>query len=268
MEALINHINYRLDTLRHTAGVTCCKTEYSGDIVIPDTITCQDTVYRVTSILPYAFAGCKNITSVSLPDGLTHIEICAFKECSGLTAIDFPNTLKSIDTQAFYKCTALADVHIPDTIANIGNHAFGHTRWWDNQSRGAIYIGTHLWKYNGKMPKETHIEVREGTTDIEESAFQGCRNLTSITLPTSLVNIKNNAFTDCFGLTSIAIPKGVECIDNEAFAGCTSLKSITLPESLTCIGSGAFRHCTALADIALPCPCNRLAMKHLGSVLL
>lgn len=70
---------------------------------------------------------------------------------------------------------------------------------------------------------------------IGASAFSDCANLTSITIPNSVISIGEGAFCGS-GLTSIIIPDGVTSIGELAFEDCESLMSITLPASIEEIG--------------------------------
>ncbi|MCL1849815.1 MAG: leucine-rich repeat protein [Bacteroidetes bacterium] len=60
------------------------------------------------------------------------------------------------------------------------------------------------------------------------SAFSGCTNLTSITLPNYTKSISHYAFSDCTSLTSITIPSGIESMGYRVFYGCTSLTAINV----------------------------------------
>ncbi len=51
--------------------------------------------------------------------------------------------------------------------------------------------------------------IPNGTTMIVDYAFDGCTDLTSITIPDSVTRIGNSAFNGCTGLTSITIPDSV-----------------------------------------------------------
>ena len=59
-------------------------------------------------------------------------------------------------------------------------------------------------------------------------------------------------FASCDGITSVKLPSTVMEIESGAFRGCTHLQSITLPEGLLSIGDGAFERCTSLTDVVIP----------------
>ncbi len=70
-----------------------------------------------------------------------------------------------------------------------------------------------------------------------------------IILPDSLKTIGNNAFDGCTNLTVVTIPAGVETIGNNAFDGCTNLTVVTIPADVETIGNGAFDGCTGLISV-------------------
>ena len=200
--------------------------EYTGSVVIPESVTYGGTTYSVTSIGDYAFYNCTSLTSVVIGNNVTSIGYGAFANCSGLTSIEIPNSVTSIENAAFY-----------------------NTAWYNNQPYGVVYAGRVLYKYKGTMPENTSIVVREGTAGIGIFAFESCTGLTSIEIPNSVTSIGNSAFDGCSGLTSIVIPKSVTNIENHAFDGCTSLKDLRIEdgESILFLGcnydKGLFYDC-------------------------
>lgn len=87
---------------------------------------------------------------------------------------------------------------------------------------------------------------------IGEQAFYNCKNLTSVTIPSSVSVIEQEAFRYCPLLTSVNINEGVTSIGGGAFAYCSSLGSIVLPNTVTDIKSGAFSNCSSLTNVSIP----------------
>ena len=75
---------------------------------------------------------------------------------------------------------------------------------------------------------------------IDDNAFSGCTNLTSVMIPDSVANIGSGAFYGCTGLTSAKLGSGVLSIGEHAFYGCTGLASITVSDGVTSIGFNVF----------------------------
>ena len=100
----------------------------------------------------------------------------------------------------------------------------------------------------------TTITLPEGVTSIGSSAFSGCSSLTDITIPASVTSIGEYAFYNCYRLYAITIPESMTSIGSSAFSSCSSLTDITIPENsqLTSIGSSAFSGCSSLTDITIP----------------
>lgn len=103
-------------------------TDETTDLVIPATFQGEDgTWYKVTSIGYEAFTDCYNLTSVTIPYGVTSIGESAFDGFNSmkLTSVIIPDSVTSIGRKAFYNCTRL-DITIPDSVTEIAEGAF----WW------------------------------------------------------------------------------------------------------------------------------------------
>jgi hypothetical protein len=89
-------------------------------------------------------------------------------------------------------------------------------------------------------------------TAIGDSAFAGHAELTSVSIPDSVISLGAGAFVRCAGLTSVTIGNGVTNIAILEFYQCTSLTSVTIPDSVRHIGADAFGYCSNLTSITIP----------------
>ena len=104
----------------------------------------------------------------------------------------------------------------------------------------------------------TSVTIDNSITSIGAKAFYRCSGLTSVTIGTGVTDIGNNAFFECTGLTTMVIPDNVKTIGSYTFAGCKALTSITLPKDLTVIDDYLFHNCKELTDITIPQTVTRI----------
>ena len=260
----------------------------SATCVIPGEINGK----KVTKIGDNAFIDCTELTSVTIPDGVTSIDEAAFLCCTSLTSVTIPDSVTSIKSKAFFKCTSLKSVTIPASVTNIGDYALGYYEIYNTDSCEwemykvdgfkINYVKNtygHMYAFKNGFTDEACLltnELDDGTleitkyagnsatcvipseidgkkvTEIGDSAFKGCTELTSITIPDGVTGIGNKAFSDCTSLETVTIPASVTYVRDSAFYGCTSLKSVTIPESVTYIGGYAFAECYSLKYADIP----------------
>ncbi len=211
------------------SGIGECK---DTDVVIPTTYNSLP----ITSIGDSAFFYCKNLTSITIPDGVTSVGSWAFSRCSSLTDITIPSSVTSIGSAVFAGCSSLESMTVEE----------GNTKY---HSEGNCLIETASKTLvagckNSVIPDDGSVEV------IGDYACLYC-SLTNITIPNSVAKIGKSAFSDCTRLESIKIPSSVTSISDSAFSGCTSLEGITIPSSVTSIGNGAFSYCASLTSITV-----------------
>ena len=206
--------------------------EYSGAVTIPSTVTYNtynsynSKTYRVTSIGSRAFEGWTGelIVNCNIPSASSTSAGIFYG--SNFTKVTIGGAVTSIGDYAFYGCSSLTAITFPESVTSIGNGAFEGTAWYNSLPDGLVYIGKVLYKYNGTMPENTSIGVKEGIVSISSDAFLGCSGLTTITLPESVTSIGYRAFENCSSLTAITLPEGVTSIGDEAFKGCQSLYKV------------------------------------------
>lgn len=115
-------INYIIGENNTVSVIRKVPNSYSGDVAIPSSVVYLGNTYSVTSIGSWAFAFCDELTSVTIPNSVTSIDMDAFLECS-LTSITIPNSVTDIRFEAFRNCS-LTSVTIPSSVSSIGYGAF------------------------------------------------------------------------------------------------------------------------------------------------
>lgn len=166
---------------------------YTGDIVIPESVLYGNVNYHVTSVADDAFNNCDNITSVSIGSNVTTIGENGFYSCNGLTSVSIPNSVKYIGEDAFRNC-ALSTINFPEEIEIIEEKAFHDNPWYDNQPEGLIYINKVAYSYKGDLPQNSNIIIKDGTISISGLAFQDTENLKTVVIPGSVIYIGERAF--------------------------------------------------------------------------
>lgn len=250
-----------------------------SNVVIPESVESEGITYRVTSIEEYAFTGCRDLTSISIPKSVTSVGRAAFSGCYNLKSVhitdleawcrisfefyydeedDYYNVSNPLyyAQQLFLNGVEVKDLTIPSSITSIGPYAFH--------------------RFSGL----TSVTISNIVTSIGENAFLDCNSLNFIKvcvedlsafcnnnifrtsfgkpiilidtdgneikeciIPDDVTAIGESAFCNCIGLTSITIPNNVTSIGANAFNGCTDLTSITIPASVMSIGDSSFEYC-------------------------
>ena len=201
---------------------------YSGDIVVPSTVTYNNRALSVIRIGNSAFSTSTGLTSIEIPSSVTTIGNYAFYQCTGLTSIDIPNSVTSIGNYVFSGCTGLTSIDIPNSVTSIGNYVF--------------YGCTAL----------TSIDLPDGLTSIGAYTFYGWTGATSFEIPENITSIGDYSFACCTALKTIKFPDNLTSIGKRAFFSCTALSAAEIPENCSSIGEYAFSNCQALQSINFP----------------
>lgn len=109
---------------KHSKFAGATRYHYSGDIIIPPSITYNGKNYPVTFIDEGAFLSCTGLKSVVMPNTIKMIQKRAFNGCSSLTSLTLPDGLVTIGSQAFDDCTGLTSLIIPSSVNYIDDWAF------------------------------------------------------------------------------------------------------------------------------------------------
>jgi len=89
-------------------------------------------------------------------------------------------------------------------------------------------------------------------TCIANKAFDGCSQLSSVEIPSTIRTIGSYAFANCRNLVRITLPDGMRTLPVGVFSGCTLLEEVVMPESIIRILGSAFANCRNLKNINLP----------------
>ena len=269
--------NITSDTTVEVTFETEDYNSYSGDIVIPKTVTNNGSTFTVTGIGQIAFAYCDELTSVSMPNSITIINNWAFESCCSLTSITIPSSVTEICWQAFHGCCGLSSINIPNTVVSLVAAAFtgcsgltsitveeGNPVYDSREGCNAI-IETAT---NKLITGCQTTVIPSSVTAISFYAFQGCETLTSLFIPETVTSIEldeylsGHAFSGCTNLVSIIVEESNPVYDsrnncnaiirtatNTLVVGC---RNTIIPNTVTAIGDYAFYKCATLSSIEIP----------------
>ena len=192
----VDGIFYNVVEKALVAEVTSGDISYTGEIIIPESITFKDTEIRVSGIGKEAFYCCYFLRSVIIPNSVSSIGDNAFYCCYNLTSVTIPNSVTSIGDNAFSDCNALRSVIISNSVSSIGDNAFS----------GCYNL--------------TSVTIPNSVTSIGRGTFSGCSGLTSVTIPNSVTSIESNALSNCKNLKNVyCFAEKVPSTESDAFVG-------------------------------------------------
>lgn len=174
--------------------------------------------YNVSSIGASAFAGCRNLTSIS-GTGVKEIGAYAFQNCSSLTSTFASSNITTIGNYAYMGCTSLTNASIGEDMTSIGIGVYKNCTGVER-----LYIGHSV--------------------QIPDEFCYGCTNLSTITYEetyTSVSAVGAYAFYNCGELASLRTASNCQFGDG-AFQNCVKL-SKTISSTTASIGSRAFMNC-------------------------
>ena len=218
----------------------------------------------VTRIANSAFRGCRNLTSVTIPDCVTYIGNDAFAYCDSLTDIVIPNGVSELGDKSFAYCRSLKNATLGCGVTIMGNEVFSECKVLENLAikDGATVIGEKAFFYCKALKT---VVIPDSVTQIGGSAFSDCYSLERVVLPGGLTSISSSLFDNCTSLIDVAIPDSVLEIHSEAFSDCSALADIRIPDGALYMGTGAFEGCTALTHVAIPDSVTNLGTSVFGS---
>ena len=210
-------------------------TDLSGELIIPESVKYEGVDYPVTGINYWAFEGCSELSSVSIPCSVTSVGDFAFSNCvklesvywnanldnsasfgesgpfansTSITSFIFGDDVKIIPSGLCYGLTGLTSLSIPSSVVFVGYRAFGEcynvkSVFWDTNS-----VATDIPSYYEMSPIES-------LANAEEFVFG------------SHVKSIQNRLCQKFSIKSVHIPSSVEFIGDGAFDACNQLEIVS-----------------------------------------
>ena len=269
----------------------------TGTLSIPDSVikigdyafygcTGLDTLdfgRSVASIGNSAFYHCTGLVGkLNIPNSVTEIGSSAFSGCSGFDTLIIGNSVANIGEYSFSNCIGLSGtLNIPNSVTDISSSAFSGCSGFDTIiiGKGVQTIGSNAFKNCSSI---THVNFNADScimmgNGYNNQAFNGCNNISMLTIGDNVKVIPSYAFGDCSSLTgTLVIPDSVTLIGSNAFLRCTGINKLILGRSVSEIGRSAFSGCTGLSGM-LTIPnkvnhvgassfsgCNELDSLHIG----
>ncbi len=200
------------------------------------------------------------VTAVELQPGVTGIGSYAFSGCCDLRSVTLPGTLTAVGDYAFFNCVSLTDVYCAFSQEQWSSVSIGADNGWltDARLRFRIDAGvcgtdltwilygdddTGLLQISGAGPMDDFYSY--GSTPWYNHEYQ----ITAVELRPGVASIGYGAFANFDRLTEMSIPEGLTLIESHAFSQCGSLTALTLPGSVIEIGSEAFSGCYGLRNV-------------------
>lgn len=202
------------------------------------------------------FSSNKNLTHLTLGDGVTSVPAELFSYLSALEEVDFGANVSQVGSDAFASCPLLKTVKCASIADWVKIDFLSYTANPLNYGADLYIDGTLL----------TSITLSDNITRIGSNNFTGYSRLTDITLPSSLTSIGDQAFMYCSGLKTVAFGGAIPFIGGRAFKDCTSLGEVYCPSleawlgngfetalsNPLCYGAHLYAAGTQIEDIAIP----------------
>jgi len=233
------------------------------------------------------FSNCTSLYSLTIPASVEAVQSSVLTGCESLEELEVGCSQSILPKSFFYGLKRLAYVALPlDTakvvIKNAKRLAIGMPAKQtvicickdaiiiisdEGASSGGAAPEETVFKYsNGKTIKKnvtgtlglddianrdelTYVKVGNLVTAIAAGAFEGCRKLVTLTLPSSVKKINYMAFSGCSSLLALELPSALTTLGSFSFSYCSSLIQLTVNGNANSFSTGCFSQCPALTEV-------------------
>lgn len=197
--------------------------EYSGTVVIPETVRYGGNTYTVTRIGSDAFRDCKKLESITISKNISFISSYAFYNCKGLKEIYYDAescVLSRVSSSAESNWWIFTNAGIESNgiTVVIGDNV-------NTIPDGFLYSTGLVQGDSAPQVIDVSFSSQSKCLSIGKYAFRGLA-LKAISMPDCVSSIGQYAFQNCSSLNNIVIGKNTTSIGGSAFSGCSSLKKV------------------------------------------
>lgn len=271
--------------------------ELNGPLNIPQTVQIGGKTYPVEVLAVRMFEGegeslIKNITAITLNEGLTEIGEMGFFNCSKIKELELPASLTTMGSNAFWNigikvvCHSAAPLTLPKSttysyqfkkctvivpVGSVAAYVAATDKGWDESNTYLTFAGladgveyrandTEAWVTG--VADDTVVADIKDYLSIDGSqmpvtridvAFSGKTQLQKVTVPAAVKALPENMFKDCTSLNAVTFASGSQLQTIGKWAFMsTAVAAIEIPEGVTELPDGVFKNCLSLTEITLP----------------
>lgn len=270
--------------------------ELNGPLNIPQTVQIGGKTYPVEVLAVRMFEGegeslIKNITAITLNEGLTEIGEMGFFNCSKIKELELPASLTTMGSNAFWNigikvvCHSAAPLTLPKSttysyqfkkctvivpVGSVAAYVAATDKGWDESNTYLTFAGladgveyrandTEAWVTG--VADDTVVADIKDYLSIDGSqmpvtridvAFSGKTQLQKVTVPAAVKALPENMFRDCTSLNAVTFASGSQLQTIGKWAFMsTAVAAIEIPEGVTELPDGVFKNCLSLTEITL-----------------
>ena len=178
---------------KSSGGTVLTGTAVESDVASGKTFYNTDSNTKLTGtasgggmVLPVG-TNCRPTGDITIPSGVTSIDMYAFYYNSNITSVIMPNTVTTLGDSAFQICTNLASISLSENLISLPQNVF-----------------------NGCV-KLTSVTITNKVTTISLQSFCNCTLLKNVVIPSSVISFNPTVFSGCSNLEFITLGNGFNC---------------------------------------------------------